>query len=84
MSEDSNVMDIHEHRFERKVEKSVIEIAEGLLADAKAGKITAIAYATVGFDGVAGCAYSRTKNMPALYGSISLLFMRYGMHNIKE
>ncbi|MBK9496459.1 MAG: hypothetical protein IPO08_18530 [Xanthomonadales bacterium] len=84
MSTDSNVTDIHEHRFERKVEKSVIEIAEGLLADAKAGKITALAYATIGFDGTSACAYSRTANMPALYGSIGLLFTRYGMHNIKE
>lgn len=84
MSADSNVTDIHEHRFERKVEKSVIEIAEGLLDDAKAGKITAIAYATLRFDGAPVCAYSRTTNMPALYGSIGLLFTRYGMHNIKE
>lgn len=55
------------------VTASVIERLEEVLLEAREGKITGVAIATVQNDGSVGASWSETDNFPTLLGSIARL-----------
>lgn len=71
------IVEIREHRFERKVEASVVKLLEDILADARAGKVTSVAVAIVHHDGDTQAAWSMSSQAQQQNSAIAILAHRY-------
>jgi hypothetical protein len=59
-----------------EINEQVVAMARELLADAEAGRITALAYAALRNDGASDTASSATDNFHGLIGAVSILQFR--------